>query len=231
METLNSSSKSLDLDMSDVSQIFPAFQFCLFRFTTFNEQFRVLFLIGLDTPQTTPHPHRSPPHRLIRVTMPSSRPSPILGAGKSTLSYHLLTTQSNFTRLSVDALIHSAHGLYNIDHPAYLYAQYQTEASASLRTQLLSLLYSREKDVILDRSFYAKEDRDEFKELIEENGGRWVLVYLDASKEVLWRRILERKKREMDADWAFEVTEEVFERYWSGFERPLGEGEIVVKVV
>ncbi|KAK8055653.1 hypothetical protein PG993_000880 [Apiospora rasikravindrae] len=78
----------------------------------------------------------------------------------------------HFTRLSGDEIIHERHGLYGVDYPAddALYQQYQEENDAIILQRFHSLL-EEGQDIVLDRSFYAKEDRDEFKRIVEEHGG------------------------------------------------------------
>ncbi|KAK5994611.1 hypothetical protein PT974_05090 [Cladobotryum mycophilum] len=164
----------------------------------------------------------------------------ISGAGKSTFSKSIVAQLPNFTRLSIDAIIHAEHGLYAIDYPADKYADYQVEARQRLETTLISLLQEGQRDIVLDLAFWNREYRNEFKKIVESNGGRWLLVFLDAEKEVLWRRIQERRARRealsvedgrRDGDSAFNVDEGIFEVYCEGFERPVGEGEVVIKVV
>ncbi len=48
--------------------------------------------------------------------------------------------------------------------------------------RLLELLSDEKKthDIVLDRSFWAREDRGKFKRLTEEKNGRRVFVYLKA---------------------------------------------------
>ena len=84
-----------------------------------------------------------------------------------------------------------------------------------------------EQDVILDRSFWAKEDRDRFKQLIEQHGGRWVLLHLKVPKDVLWQRICARREAAVNADSALEISSELFDMFYEGFESPDGEGEVV----
>ncbi|RFN46057.1 hypothetical protein FIE12Z_9697 [Fusarium flagelliforme] len=110
------------------------------------------------------------------------------------------------------------------------------EASIGSQT---SLEQEKSHDAVLDLSFYNKEYRDEYKEIIERNGGRWVLVYLDVDRELLWTRIRKRRA-ERDAldpqdparngDSAFDIDDATFDMYLDGFEPPQGEGEIVIKV-
>jgi predicted kinase len=87
---------------------------------------------------------------------------------------------------------------------------------------------SKGKDVILDRAFYAKEDRDMYAALIEQHGGRKVLVYLSAPKSVLWERIQARRAASLTADSMFEISTSMLDMYYDNFEIPNGEGEVVV---
>ncbi|KAG7409088.1 hypothetical protein Forpe1208_v011469 [Fusarium oxysporum f. sp. rapae] len=163
----------------------------------------------------------------------------IAGAGKSTLAKAIVTQLPNFKRLSNDQIIYESHGLYNIDYPAEQYEVYQQEASQKLIAELERILQDKSNDVVLDLSFYDKEYRDEYKDIVERNGGRWVLVYLDAGRDLLWNRIQRRKAErdsldandpERNGDSAFDIDDETFAMYLGGFEPPSGEGEIVIKV-
>lgn len=136
-----------------------------------------------------------------------------------------------FERISIDATIYTKHGMYSVDYPAEQYQSHQTEAHGECQVRLLELLISKNRDILLDQSFWNKADRDEVKRLVEDHGARWVLVHLSATREVLWHRIRQRSEGTRDADSAFDVTEQVLDRYLKGFEIPKGEGEIVVEVV
>ncbi|KAK3326980.1 hypothetical protein B0T19DRAFT_441006 [Cercophora scortea] len=162
-----------------------------------------------------------------KLQLPLSRSS-----GKSTLSKAIISKYPNFERLSIDANVHAKHGLYNIDFPAEKYPEYQLEADAEVRARLFQLLENGERDAVLDRALYLKEDRDYFKRVVEEKGGRWILVYFrPASKQVIWQRIQSRRQKGIDADSAFEIPHELLDEFWDGFEVPEDEGEIVVDVV
>ncbi|QGI63901.1 hypothetical protein CEK26_007852 [Fusarium fujikuroi] len=162
-----------------------------------------------------------------------------LGAGKSTLAKAIVTKFPHFKRLSNDQIIYESHGLYRIDYPEEQYETYQEEASQKLIAELERILQEKSNDVVLDISFYDKEYRDEYKDIVERNGGRWVLVYLDAGRDLLWNRI-QRRRAERDSldakhpkrngDSAFDINDETFAMYLDGFEPPRGEGEIVIKV-
>lgn len=58
-----------------------------------------------------------------------------------------------------------------------------------------------------------------------------MLVYLNADPAEIRRRVAAGNALiEKDGDSAFYLTEDVLERYIRGFERPVGEGEIVINV-
>lgn len=89
-----------------------------------------------------------------------------------------------------------------------------------LDQRFLELLRAK-KDVVLDRSFWAKEDREKCYALCRREGvAAWKLVYLRARKDFLGRRIQERRKKGVNADSALEISEELLEQYWDGFQAP-----------
>ncbi len=139
----------------------------------------------------------------------------------------------HFTRISIDNIIFQAHGIYGVNYPASasLYEQYNQEADAIYLQTFRELLAAR-KDIAFERSCYARKDRDEWRQIAENNGARVVLVFLRAKdKDALWKRICERSKAKKTADNALEITRETFEMYWDGFEDPDGENEIIIDVL
>lgn len=151
------------------------------------------------------------------------------GAGKSTLSRAIVEEIPSFTRVSIDQIQASRHGLYGIDYPPSQYAEFQDEAD-KIYVETVHKLLEEKKNIVLDRSFYAKEDRDDYRAKVEKAGGRVVLVYLKADRDLLWRRICERRAKGVNADSALEIDESLLDRYVNGFEAPDGEGEIVITV-
>lgn len=137
--------------------------------------------------------------------------------------------------------MHDKYGLYGIDFPREKHAGYLEEAQGNIKSAIAALIKDGSKNGVLDLSFYNKEYRDEYKTIIEGAGGRWVLVFLDATKELLWSRIQGRRAARdklpaergsgRDGDSAYDIEPETFEMYWSGFEPPTNEGEIRVQVV
>ncbi|KAI1130618.1 ATP/GTP-binding protein [Nemania abortiva] len=153
----------------------------------------------------------------------------IAGAGKSTLSKALVSAYPNFVRLSLDGIVAEKHGMFGVDYVPGLYETYLDEAASECHARLTNLLKDGTKDVVFDRAHWNKEDRDEGKKLIESLGARWVLVYLKApDKATIWQRICQRREAELNADCAYDITKDILDMYWSGFEEPSGEGEIVL---
>ena len=162
------------------------------------------------------------------------------GSGKSTLAKSICTTYPNFQRLSVDSYIFSHYGLAGIDCPIPQYDKYQSEAQAELKSQFREILKEGERDVVLDFSFWNREFRDEWRHVIreetEDGKVKVMLMFFDATEDVLWRRIEERRRhaaeKGREADDATTVTRAMLSRYVRGFKRPEEdeEGVIVVKV-
>lgn len=131
--------------------------------------------------------------------------------------------------------MHERYGLYGIDYEPALHEGYTDQACEVFEQRLRDLLAAG-RDVVLDRAFYAREDREEFRGLVEGLGARCVLVVLRAAdKEVLWERVRGRNQRrgslgKREGDAAFEITRDVFEGWWEGFEWPDGEGEVTIDV-
>lgn len=85
------------------------------------------------------------------------------------------------------------------------------------------------RDVVVDLSMWRRSTRDRYRALVEQAGGRWRLVYLRASPDLLRRRLDGRSARE-DANARFPITAAILDRYLRGFEAPDGEGEEIVDV-
>jgi predicted kinase len=149
------------------------------------------------------------------------------GSGKSSLSKAVIKAHPGFERISFDGITAARHGLYGIDYPAAEHDKISDETDKVFFETAKDLL-TQGRDVVLDRAFYAKEDRDAYRALVEEKGARWVLVYLKAPKEVLWQRIGARREAGVNADCALEISRELLDMFYDNFEVPDGEGEIVV---
>ena len=89
----------------------------------------------------------------------------------------------------------------------------------------------------MDYSFAAKAGRDEVKELVEREGGHWVLVYfaISENRQAIRERVSSRRSKgdaesgSCDGDDAFEITDEVLDVYFETSQVPRVEGEVVVR--
>lgn len=148
----------------------------------------------------------------------------VAGSGKTTFSQQL--EKKGFVRLSIDEEIWATNGRYGVDFPIEKIEEYKKVAERKLRSYLIQLIHNKQH-VVIDYSFWDRERRDDYKQLIEESGGNWKLIYLDVHPDDLRERLKIRNKRD-DAN-AFPITEEILTTYLTGFQRPKGEGEIVIK--
>lgn len=134
----------------------------------------------------------------------------------------------------MDEIVHEQHGLYGINYPASidLYESYLAEADDQYMSRFHDLLLEKQ-NIIAERSFYAREDRNTFREMARGAGANVVLVFLEVTdKELLWQRICTRSQDPKTADSAFDIGRETFEMYWNGFEDPVDEeGALVVNVM
>jgi predicted kinase len=149
----------------------------------------------------------------------------IAGSGKTTLSQNL--EKHGYVRLSIDEEVWSTNGRYGIDYPVEKYREYLDVAHIGLRNKLVELIKDK-KQVVVDSSFWNRSERDEYKQLIENSGGKWRLIYLKVHPDELRKRLKIRSQR-FDANAAFTITEEILSTFLNGFEEPRDEGEIVIE--
>jgi predicted kinase len=144
------------------------------------------------------------------------------GSGKTVYAKGL--EAEGCVRLSVDELVEARHGRHDIDYPAHDYPRLYDRAVEELDGQLVELLREG-RSVVLDYGLWERSNRDRYKRLIEEHGGRWRLVYFKAEPELLRSRLLERNRRS-DPN-ALTVTDAMLADFLARFEAPSGEGEVV----
>jgi predicted kinase len=82
------------------------------------------------------------------------------------------------------------------------------------------------RDVVLDYGFWSRKRRDRYKQLIDEAGGRWRLIYLQAGLDELRRRLAERNRH--GGANALEVTDRHFDEFLTRWDPPIGEGEEII---
>ncbi len=148
----------------------------------------------------------------------------LAGSGKTTYAQGL--EASGYVRLSIDEEVWSRFGRFGVDYEPARYAELSAVAEAALRHRLVALV-RQGRDVVIDFSFWQRAARDRYKQLIEDAGGSWRLVYLRAD-QVLLRRRLKGRSRRFDANAAFPITDDIFASYLAGFEEPHDEGEEIV---
>jgi predicted kinase len=149
----------------------------------------------------------------------------VAGSGKTTLAQQL--EKQGYVRLSIDEEIWATNGRYGIDYPVENYEKYKENAEKKLRNQLVELVQDK-RQVVIDFSFWQRSRRNQYKRIIEEAGGEWKLFYLKVPPNDLRERLKLRSQR-FDANAAFTITEQILTDYLSGFEVPVGEGEIVIE--
>jgi predicted kinase len=148
----------------------------------------------------------------------------LTGSGKTTAAREL--EGAGCVRLSVDELIYDRHGVQDVDFPTSDYPKLHVAAVTELNERMAALL-SEGRDVVLDygMDFWTRAGRDRYRAFAEEHGGRALLIYMRADRELLLERLGERNRRR-DAN-AFFVTEERLDSYIARFEEPQDEMEIV----
>lgn len=148
----------------------------------------------------------------------------VAGSGKTTFAQAL--EQKGFFRLSIDEEIWATFGRFGIDYPESDYSQCQEVAREAIEKKLIANI-GLNKATVLDLSFWNKAERARVARLIAAHGGHHQIVYLKVAEEVLKDRLKERSKR-FDANAAFTITDDIFNAYFTGFQAPAGEGEIVI---
>jgi predicted kinase len=146
----------------------------------------------------------------------------ITGSGKTHLAQAL--SARGIVRLSVDEEVHRLHGRYGVDYPEHEYFEREAPAVETVRAQLTELLRAG-RSIVLDHGLWRRSDRDEWKKTVRAVGGRPLLVYLPASKEVLLRRLAARSQRR-DAN-ALTVTPEALDDFFARFEPPTADEDAV----
>ena len=149
----------------------------------------------------------------------------VAGSGKTTFAQQL--EKEGFVRLSIDEEIWATNGRFGIDFPVEMYEEYKEVAERKLLIQLVNLIKNKQQ-VVVDFSFWQRSRRETYKQLIEEAGGKWKLIYLKVQPNDLRKRLKIRSQR-FDANAAFTITEEILTSYLNGFEAPIGEGEMIIE--
>lgn len=87
----------------------------------------------------------------------------ICGAGKTT--YAKVKEQEGYIRLSIDEEMWKVYGKRGFDYPEEQYEELSRHVERALQERLLSLI-KQGKDVVIDFSFWNRENRNIYKELM-----------------------------------------------------------------
>ena len=97
----------------------------------------------------------------------------VCGSGKTT--YAKKKEQEGYIRPSIDEEMWKLYGRKGIDYPEEKYEKLSEQVEAALQKKLLSLI-QQGKDVVIDFSFWSKENRNVYKELIQKAGAETELL-------------------------------------------------------
>jgi predicted kinase len=147
----------------------------------------------------------------------------LTGSGKTT--YGRLLEKRGIERLSIDETVFDRHGRYDIDDPHTDYRAHWEAARAELDLRLTELL-ERGESVVLDYGFWSRSDRNAYKQIVEDAGSSWRLLYFRADRDLLEQRLRHRNQR-TDAN-ALIVDSAMLDDFFARFEAPEDEGEEVI---
>jgi len=148
----------------------------------------------------------------------------VCGSGKTT--YAKQKEQEGYIRLSIDEEMWNIYGQRGIDYSENQYDELSEKVELLLRQKMISLIKNW-KNVVIDFSFWNKDNREFYRNMIENAGGIVELVYMKANKELLRKR-LQKRNLSLHANSPFIITDEILEHHYKGFQEPQGEGEIVI---
>lgn len=148
----------------------------------------------------------------------------VCGSGKTTYSKE--KEKAGYIRLSIDEEMWRIYGRRGVDYPDDQYEALSEKVEWSLREKLLGFICEG-KDVVLDFSFWTRENHSFYRQIIEKSGGTVELVYMKASLEILQKR-LEKRNLHRNANSPFVITDEILRHHYDGFQEPCGEGKIMI---
>lgn len=147
----------------------------------------------------------------------------VCGSGKTT--YAKEKEKEGYIRLSIDEMW-KLYGRRGLDYPYDEYEKLSEKVELSLREKLICLIQEGQ-NVVIDFSFWNKENRNFYRQLIDNAGGTVELVYMKASLETLRKRLTKRNLH-LNPNSPFIITDEILEHHYYGFQEPCNEGEIII---
>ncbi|WP_300283011.1 AAA family ATPase [Peptacetobacter sp.] len=148
----------------------------------------------------------------------------VSGSGKTT--YAKQKEKEGFIRLSIDEEMWNKYGQRGVDYPYSEYDELSEKVELSLQNRLLELI-SKNKNIVLDFSFWNRDDRNFYKKIITESGAKVKLIYLKANKDLLKKRLAKRNLN-LNANSPFIISDKILNDYFDGFQEPIDEGETVI---
>jgi predicted kinase len=143
------------------------------------------------------------------------------GTGKST--YARALEARNVVRLSVDDVVRRHHSRAGIDYPMADHLVRVDEVLDEVRAELVRLI-AEGRSVVLDHGLGQRGERDAYKRLVEDHGGRWRLLAFRVSRDELLRRLAGRAA----SDGFGPMKADLLEAIAASSDEPNGEGEEVV---
>ncbi|MCM0621935.1 AAA family ATPase [Nocardioides bruguierae] len=131
------------------------------------------------------------------------------GSGKSTYAKQL--EDQGMVRLSFDVIMWE-RGVSTVPLPQDV----RDEIEAELRTRLLELIRDG-RDVVLDFSFWSRQMRADYRQLLGPTGVVPETIYMATDRATVLERVRARRGNHADD---FELTDEVAARYFDHFEPP-----------
>jgi predicted kinase len=140
------------------------------------------------------------------------------GSGKTT--YAKALQRKGVVRLSVDEQVIARHGRLGKDYPAAEHLALLGAITDEVQQQLAALIQDGQS-VVLDHGLGSRADRDAYKRLVTQHGGRWRLIHFRVERADLLQRLA---KRNTEADSGL-ISEETLNWITEHSEEPVGEGE------
>ncbi len=136
------------------------------------------------------------------------------GSGKTTMAKKL-AVEKHLLRFCPDEWIAHLFGVRDhIDNPAT--AEERRNRVEQLQLDMALQALSLGNDVILENGFWPKVERDMYRERAKAVGATVKIIFMDVSRDELWRRIEKRNKE----PGAFVTTEQDIDQWIAVFEPP-----------
>ncbi|MGY2746357.1 AAA family ATPase [Pseudarthrobacter sp. O4] len=148
----------------------------------------------------------------------------VAGSGKT--SYAKALEAEGYVRLSVDEEMWRQDRELAARFGTPEYFDFTVAVERQLRIRLVELM-AEGRDIVVDLSFWSRQRREEYKELVTAHGAAWQLVYLDVPRDELLRR-LELRRLHAGPNSA-PVGPAYLDKFLAGFEAPADEGETVIR--